>query len=85
MVDEAKQLGIFYIGIRTRYDWWFDIVGTDWHYPATKGAYLWYINDNGEANFYDFDGYGGWDSPDMKQYTMNQSICGSKSINQDFY
>jgi GH25 family lysozyme M1 (1,4-beta-N-acetylmuramidase) len=62
-----------YVGIYTNYNNWAHIVGVDWeilkHYP------LWYAHYDKDPSFSDFEPFGGWKEPSMKQYQGTTKMC----------
>ena len=75
MIEEGKKQGIK-AGIYTNYYNWQEIVGLDWSYPADQGLPLWYAHYDNSASFSDFEAFGGWSSPSIKQYEGDKSSCG---------
>ena len=78
MIAQANRRGVTQ-GIYTNKYNWQDIVGLDWTYPADENIPLWYAHYDGEANFNDFEPFGGWNDPSylIKQYKGDQqSACG---------
>jgi len=66
------------IGIASSALEWHDVfgssaVGSD----VLKKVPVWYVNNNGNADFDDFDyaGFGTWDSPSLKSYSVNAYVC----------
>lgn len=45
---------------------------------------LWYADWDGEQNFDNYPGFGGWNTPAMKQFTGDTSLCGF-DVDQDWY
>ncbi len=58
----------------TKQDWEM-ILGPD----CTTYQYssLWYISNDGKKDFGDFQPFGGWHYPFLKQYARNKTLCGS--------
>mmetsp|Transcript_19439 Transcript_19439/g.21740 ORF Transcript_19439/g.21740 Transcript_19439/m.21740 type:complete len:225 (+) Transcript_19439:27-701(+) len=75
MVDECKVLGA-QCGIYANWNGWKAILGTNWTYAAEQGLPLWYPHYDGVRAFSDFKPFGGWSSPDIKQYLGDQTTCG---------
>ena len=82
MVTKGKSLKIS-AGIYTSRVNWKKIVGLDWSYPAEQGLPLWYSDLDSQQNFSDFQSFGGWTSPTIKQYMNAQKSC-SVSIDYDY-
>ena len=40
---------------------------------------LWYVQNDGVANFDGYQAFGGWTSPSIKRYSVNSSHCGITS------
>eukprot|EP00605_Chrysophyceae_sp_TOSAG23-4_P001314 GSChrysophyteH1.ASY1.ANO1.1429.1 assembled CDS len=74
LVDACNNSG-YNCGVYSSYYQWQGIFGTiDYAY----GSYLplWYAHYDGSSNFNDFQSFGHWSSPTMKQYQGDQSLCG---------
>jgi GH25 family lysozyme M1 (1,4-beta-N-acetylmuramidase) len=73
LVSELKRQGQT-IGVYTSKSQWEPIMG-NWdggsHYP------LWYAHYDGEKSFSDFTPFGGWSSPNIKQYKGDATLCSS--------
>ena len=80
MLEEGKEVGIY-----SSYDDWDQLMGLD--YVGLKHHPLWYIyiyiyiirvvdHDN-KSNFYYFKSFGGWEVPDIKQYSGTTFACGA--------
>ena len=82
MIDEGKALGI-HAGIYSSRYGWEDIVGT-WSYAADASLPLWYAHYDGKAAFSDFEAFGGWSSPAIKQYLGDKTSCGV-GIDYNYY
>merc|ERR1719397_2444059 len=74
MIDAGIALGIN-AGIYTGWVAWTDIVGRTWNYAHTKGLPLWYPHYDNEPNFSDFEEFGGWTKPNIKQYMGDKTSC----------
>lgn len=70
------------VGIYTNYYNWESIVGLDW--SDMKEHPLWYAHYDDDASFKDFERFGGWDSPAMKQYAGSTDVCGA-SVDLNYY
>jgi GH25 family lysozyme M1 (1,4-beta-N-acetylmuramidase) len=62
-----------YVGIYTNYNNWVSIVGADWE--ALKHFPLWYAHYDNDDSFSDFEPFGGWREPSMKQYKGTTKMC----------
>jgi len=62
------------VAIYTSKSQWIPIVG-DW--TGGSGLDLWYADYDGVPNFDDFTPFGGWNAPNMKQFTDEGSKCGA--------
>lgn len=83
MIDEGLSLGVV-AGIYTNYYNWESVVGLDWDYPASKGLPLWYAHYDDSQSFSDFTAFGGWTSPNIKQYMGDETSCGV-GVDYDWY
>lgn len=61
------------------------------NYNGFSSSPLWYYNAFGQgpsgespANFDDFRPFGGWTSPNVKQFALNEGLCGL-TLNRDVY
>lgn len=75
LVDTGRALGVS-AGIYTNYYNWQEIVGLGWSYPAQQGLQLWYAHYDKNPSFADFQAFGGWSKPAIKQYIGDASSCG---------
>jgi GH25 family lysozyme M1 (1,4-beta-N-acetylmuramidase) len=64
------------MGIYTNLNNWSNIVGQGWNYPSMQGLSLWYAHYDGDPAFDDFQPFGGWTSPAIKQYKGDDTQCG---------
>eukprot|EP00054_Salpingoeca_dolichothecata_P031787 m.264614 g.264614 ORF g.264614 m.264614 type:complete len:284 (-) comp28033_c0_seq1:44-895(-) len=62
------------IGVYTSKSQWEPIMGS-----STAGSRhpLWYAHYDGNPSFSDFEAFGGWTRPSIKQYGGDKSICGA--------
>jgi hypothetical protein len=86
-INRATSYGIR-SGIYTNWYDWQQITGA---YTGFQSARLWYWNALGQgpnaeapANFDDFRSFGGWNSPAVKQFALNEALCGL-TVNRDVY
>eukprot|EP01095_Lingulamoeba_sp_RSL-Kostka_P016016 TRINITY_DN761_c0_g1_i1.p1 TRINITY_DN761_c0_g1~~TRINITY_DN761_c0_g1_i1.p1 ORF type:complete len:238 (-),score=54.37 TRINITY_DN761_c0_g1_i1:816-1469(-) len=49
-----------------------------------KNHQLWYAHYDGNPSFSDFEPFGGWTKPNIKQYQGTTSTCGTQ-IDEDYY
>ncbi len=61
------------VGVYTRKDWW---EGHAYNSEALTNSALWYAHYDGIENFDDFQPFGGWDKPSMKQYQGDAHVAG---------
>lgn len=52
-------------------------MGLDWTYPADQGLPLWYAHYDNSQTFSDYDVFGGWSKPAVKQYEGDKTSCGA--------
>jgi len=74
LINEGAALGKK-LGVYTNYNNWEAIVGVSWagaaHLP------LWYAHYDNVPNFNDFQAFGGWTKPNIKQYAGDKTVCGA--------
>lgn len=74
MASTLKGLGQ-HVGIYSSYYNWQSIVGLGWtgvsEYP------LWYAHYDNNPSFSDFSPFGGWKTPNVKQYQGTTNLCGA--------
>jgi hypothetical protein len=65
---------------------WGRIMGSSCRVGADNGVPLWYAAYDGEPNFNDYPGmaFGGWSSPNIKQYSDSYGAC-SGTFDHDWY
>jgi GH25 family lysozyme M1 (1,4-beta-N-acetylmuramidase) len=79
-VQEARSMGVN-VGIySSHYEW--GLVMGDW--AGLSGYPCWYADYDGATNFNDFEAYGGWSRPSIKQYDGDVSVCGL-DLDEDWY
>jgi hypothetical protein len=78
LISAGNSLGI-HMGIYASAYMWENIMG-GCTVGADNGVVLWYANWDNTQSFGDFNGFGGWTSPNIKQYNDGVGICG---INAD--
>uniref|UniRef100_A0A914Z657 Lysozyme n=1 Tax=Panagrolaimus superbus TaxID=310955 RepID=A0A914Z657_9BILA len=86
-VSRANSNGIS-AGIYTNWYDWQQITGA---YTGFQSSRLWYWNALGQgpnaesaATFDDYRPFGGWNSPAVKQFALNEALCGL-TLNRDVY
>jgi len=87
-VNRASSYGIA-VGIYTNWYDWQQITGAYTGFQTS--ARLWYWNAYGQgpdaeavATFDDYRMFGGWNAPAVKQFALNESLCGL-TLNRDVY
>jgi len=80
LIDEGTSQGLF-LGIYTSVDAWSAIMGD---YDGGAPYPLWYPGYDNTTSFSDFQPFGGWKVPTMKQYTPNASVCGT-SVDMNWF
>jgi hypothetical protein len=80
MITEARSLGQT-IGIYTSSSQWIPIMGS---WTGGSSYPLWYAHYNGQDNFNDFQPFGGWSRPNIKQFAGNVNVCGA-NVDRNFY
>jgi hypothetical protein len=83
MVDEGKRLGVS-AGVYTNWNSWGSIVGHSYTYARSQGLPNWYPPYDNKKTFSDFQAFGGWSKPNMKQYIGNAQSCGA-GIDYNWY
>ena len=83
MVEEGKRLGVS-AGIYANWNSWSEIVGRDWSYPSSQGLPVWYPHYDDSASFSDFQAFGGWSKPNIKQYLGDKTSC-SAGVDYNYY
>ncbi|VDM72928.1 unnamed protein product [Strongylus vulgaris] len=86
ILSRANQYGLS-IGIYTSIYDWNQITGG----ATINNAMLWYWNTYGSgvsnespADFNDFRAFGGWTTPNVKQFAQVETVCGV-TVNRDIY
>jgi hypothetical protein len=86
-VSRANQNGVS-VGIYTNWYDWQQITGS---YTAFSTLRLWYWSSYGQgptaesqASFDDFRGFAGWKTPAVKQFALNEGLCGL-TLNRNVY
>ncbi|XP_065831623.1 probable GH family 25 lysozyme 2 [Oscarella lobularis] len=69
-------------GVYTSQYQWGEIMGND--YTEGHSAPLWYPHYDNNPSFSDFEPFGGWSKPAIKQYDGNAFVCGA-GIDKNYY
>jgi hypothetical protein len=72
MINSCNALGV-HCGVYSNWNSWSEIVGS-WNGAARLP--LWYPHYDNSKSFSDFQKFGGWSSPNIKQYIGDASSCG---------
>ncbi|KAE9554516.1 hypothetical protein FO519_002272 [Halicephalobus sp. NKZ332] len=87
-IQRAQQYGVT-PGIYTNWYDWQQITGA--YVGFANGVRLWYWHALGQgpnaedvAAFDDFRSFGGWTQPNVKQFALNEALCGL-TVNRDVY
>ena len=71
-------------GIYSSYYQWQNIMGDPSSCTGLGNVPLWYAHYDNWMSFDDFNPFGGWSSPNMKQYTGDATLCGA-GVDLTFY
>jgi len=80
MINQAKALGIN-LGVYTSNSQWSPITGG---WTGASALPLWYAHYDSNPSFSDFSAFGGWNTPAIKQYVGDASVCGA-GIDKNWY
>ncbi|XP_062498881.1 uncharacterized protein LOC134176211 [Corticium candelabrum] len=69
-------------GVYTSESQWSEIMGDD--YTKGSSSQLWYPHFDNNPSFSDFESFGGWSHPAIKQYKDSTSLCGA-GIDENWY
>merc|ERR1711988_403533 len=69
------------VGIYTNWVSWPEIVGS---WDGLSSYPVWYPHYDDSQSFSDFESFGGWSSPSIKQFDDSPAVCGV-SIDHDWY
>ena len=77
MINQARYIGIVH-GIYCNQYHWNLFFSLDYIFPYHSETQIWYAHWNYQANYDYFDvmQFGGWTTPDMKQYQDTTIFCG---------
>ena len=73
MMNQARSIGMVH-GIYCSYYYWTSFFGS-YTYPYYYDTQVWYAHYDGLASFSDYSAFGGWSTPNIKQYLGNQNYC----------
>lgn len=76
---KGKHLGIY----ASRYMWQ-SIFGSFSACPSVASQQLWYAHYDGSTSFSDFQSFGGWSRPNIKQFQGDTTLCGA-GVDKNFY
>uniref|UniRef100_A0A7E4V596 Lysozyme n=1 Tax=Panagrellus redivivus TaxID=6233 RepID=A0A7E4V596_PANRE len=87
-IARAKTYGIT-VGIYTSWYDWQQITGATTQFSNSDGLWYWSAfgqgpDAEGVASFDDFRPFGGWTAPSVKQFALNEALCGL-TLNRDIY
>ena len=74
MINKQRSIG-FAAGIYTSYYMWSIIFDLSYTFQYASEYPLWYAHYDWVENFSDFDAFGGWTTPYMKQYAGEAITC----------
>jgi len=83
LVSDFQARGV-QVGIYASYYMWNTIFGGPNNCNQFSSLQLWYADYDGQQNFNDFQSFGGWTSPNIKQYSGTGSACGA-SVDLNWY
>ena len=66
----------YYCGIKTSFNDWGYVFGDMYTFPKTSSWYLWYTSIDYRRDFKNFESFGGWNTPYMKEFKTEVNICG---------
>ncbi len=72
----SARLGAGRVGVYASPTSWKSLM-CDQYTPFSAALPLWYPHYDKKANFTDFNAYGGWTKPKIKQYVGSASVCGA--------
>ncbi|KAJ5073150.1 lysozyme protein [Anaeramoeba ignava] len=81
MISECEKVYNIKPGIYSNWNSWSEITGGTTRFSSYQ---IWYPHYDGSASFSDFEPFGGWSKPNIKQFQGTTSICGTE-IDKDFY
>lgn len=84
MISAGQSLGIS-MGVYTSAYQWGNIMGSGCTVGADNSLPLWYAHYDNNPSFSDFSPYGGWTSPNMKQYYDSTGLGCGIGADADWY
>lgn len=72
------------VGIYSSSSMWQTIMGSRYGCKNVASQPLWYAHYDNTQSFSDFQAFGGWTKPTMKQYKGDTTLCGA-SVDMDYY
>jgi hypothetical protein len=64
-------------GIYASHYMWLGIMGSVGACPGLSSYELWYAHYDGKPSFDDFQAFGGWKTPHIKQFSGSSTVCGA--------
>jgi hypothetical protein len=75
MIAEGQKLGVK-AGVYAGWNSWTAIVGKEWANASAAGLPNWYAHYDNNPSFDDYEPFGGWTTPSIKQYKGDATSCG---------
>ena len=63
---------------------WQQIMGGVKNCPQAASVQLWYAHYDGKPDFSDFNPFGGWNKPSIKQFQGDVTLCGA-GVDKNYY
>lgn len=83
IIDRIKQKGKK-CGIYGTAYMWETIFGSRSACKSVASQQLWYAHYDGKASFSDYSTFGGWSTPNIKQYQGDTTLCGA-GVDKNYY
>ncbi|CAL6024979.1 Glycosyl_hydrolase family 25 protein [Hexamita inflata] len=80
--EMSNMLGAKRVGVYSNWVQWQSIVGSNW--AGAQPHQIWYPHYDNWQSFADFQPFGGWTKPSIKQYQGDVAEC-STTIDRNFY
>ncbi|CAL6027029.1 Glycosyl_hydrolase family 25 protein [Hexamita inflata] len=80
--EMSNMLGANRVGVYSNWNQWSQIVGSSW--TGAQPHQLWYPHYDNWQSFDDFQPFGGWTRPSIKQYLGDNPEC-STHVDRNFY
>ncbi|CAL6005844.1 Glycosyl_hydrolase family 25 protein [Hexamita inflata] len=80
--EMSNMLGANRVGVYSNWVQWQSIVGNGW--TGAQPHQIWYPHYDNWQSFADFQPFGGWTKPSIKQYQGDQNECGT-ALDRNFY